>query len=349
MATGIEWTDESWNPVIGCSKVSPGCANCYAERMAMRLASIEKTAPHYAPCVWDESADKNSGWNGKTVFVPDAIKKPLHWRTPRRVFVCSMGDLFHGTVPFEWIDRIFAVMALCPQHTFQILTKRPERMKEYFDFLLSGNRKLGEALRHLAVDSIAARFMIAKAFGVQPGSDGNPPYKQFPNVWIGVTAEDQQRADERIPVLLEIPAAVRFVSIEPVLEGVDIRRFVYNSKKYYMAKCGCGWMGSSEYCLLHGEDNPVCPECYSNQLLDLDDLCLDWVIVGCETGPGARIDAETNKDILRIVDQCHSAGVPVFVKKTAALAKFGHWTWTKKGDPQPDWAVRQWPGVLNAG
>lgn len=121
----IEWTDATWNSIVGCSFVSAGCANCYAARMADRLASMGLN--QY------EMATSKGGWIGQAVLVDSAAEKPLRWKRPRRVFVNSMGDLFHESVPFEWIDRVIAVIALCPQHTFQILTKRPLRMKEYYE------------------------------------------------------------------------------------------------------------------------------------------------------------------------------------------------------------------------
>lgn len=163
----IEWTDKTWNPVTGCTKVSPGCKNCYAATMAKRLQAMEK--PKYK--------------NGFAVTChPESLGEPLKWRKPCKIFVCSMGDLFHEDVPFRFIDDVFYAIQACPNHTFQILTKRAERMFEYF-----------------------------KEFG-----------PSLPNVWLGVTAENQEQADKRIPLLLQTPAAVRFVSIEPMLGGVKL-------------------------------------------------------------------------------------------------------------------------------
>src|SRR3990167_5970484 len=123
MSTKIEWTDETWNPVTGCTKVSQGCKNCYAERLWPKVSAAEA---------------KREGWDKPRAFPdvrchPERLEAPLHWKKPRRIFVNSMSDLFHEDVPFIFIDRVFAVMALCPQHTFQILTKRPERMREYMN------------------------------------------------------------------------------------------------------------------------------------------------------------------------------------------------------------------------
>jgi len=132
-STSIACTDATWNPIIGCSRVSEGCKNCYAERMAGRLAAMGKR--QYQDVVGGGLAyGPNSGWTSKTALVESALSDPLNWRKPKRIFVCSMGDLFHEKVPFDWIDRVFAIMSLCPQHTFQVLTKRPERMAEYCDY-----------------------------------------------------------------------------------------------------------------------------------------------------------------------------------------------------------------------
>ena len=180
----IEWTDATWNPVRGCTRVSPGCGGpgdqggCYAERMAARFSKPGQWGHGYAEMVGGKPR-----WTGKVGLAPiDTIEAPLHWMTPRRIFVNSTSDLFHESILDEWIDRMFAIMALCPQHTFQVLTKRPERMRRFGS--LSAARPL-------------------------------------PNVWLGVSAERQQEADERIPLLLETPAAVRFVSTEPLLGPVD--------------------------------------------------------------------------------------------------------------------------------
>lgn len=176
MTTKIEWTNETWNPIVGCSKVSPGCKNCYAERMAKRLKAMRR--PQYQDVV-----DEN-GWTGKTVL-SGAMQKPFTWRKLRMVFVDSMNDLFHDTVPFEWIDDVMDVIKRCPQHTFQILTKRADRMEEYFS--------------------------------TRPVPD---------NVWLMVSVENQDAADERIPHLLRIKAGVRGISMEPLLGMVDLRPYL---------------------------------------------------------------------------------------------------------------------------
>jgi protein gp37 len=185
--TKIEWTEYSWNPVTGCTPASEGCQNCYAKRMATRLKG-RYGYPEDEPF--------------KVTLHPEKLKEPLKWKKPRRVFVCSMGDLFHEQVPDEYIAKVWEVMNNASQHTFLVLTKRPQRMK---DFLA----RLGWYIHD------------RDGYPMEAVLDEGGKYT-LKNVWLGVTAENQQRADERIPILLQIPAAVRFVSIEPMLGPVVI-------------------------------------------------------------------------------------------------------------------------------
>lgn len=283
--TNIAWTDFTWNPIIGCSKVSPGCQNCYAEKMAWRLHMMDVV--HYKGLV------NTNGWTGKVNFVKSALEKPLHWKTPRKIFVCSMGDLFHESVPFEQIDKVFAIMALCPRHTFQVLTKRPERMAEYFEETMRGDMAghIQWCARELARGQ-GRKIMNEAAVTAWP----------LPNVWLGTTAENQEMADKRIPDLLNCPAAKRFVSVEPMLDSVDITEF--EEEDWKCDSCGefyshfqdvaCNHCGYAER---HAE--------YRNQL--------DHVIIGAESGPKRRyLDNEHVRDLVR---QCKKAGVPVFVKQ----------------------------------
>jgi len=188
--TGIAWTDATWNPVTGCAKVSPGCVHCYSERMTHRMAHREKSIPKY-----DGLTDTRGHWTGEVRCHPDLLDMPIRWRKPRYIFVCSMSDLFHPAVPFEFIARVFLAMLAAPQHVYQVLSKRPERMVEFFE---RWNR----------------------AIDVPLPSKWRPA--PLPGIWLGVSAEDQERADERIPLLLRVPAAVRFVSLEPLLGPVDL-------------------------------------------------------------------------------------------------------------------------------
>ena len=213
MTTKIEWTDESWNPVTGCTKVSAGCQNCYAERMAKRLRG-RFGYPDDDPF--------------RVTLHPDRLEQPLRWRKPRRVFVCSMGDLFHEDVPDEFIDQVFAVMALAKEHTFQVLTKRPERMKSYLSDRATYQRVRKETeegdVCGLYLDSLCGwEFRQAQN---QWWTNLPPDRWPLPNVWLGTSVEDQATADERIPQLLECPAAVRFVSCEPLLSSVDLTRWL---------------------------------------------------------------------------------------------------------------------------
>jgi len=174
--TKIEWSEYVWNPVSGCHKVSKGCRNCYAERLWPRLAAPGQ--PYEGRQFTDVQCHV------------DRLEEPLSWRKPRRVFVNSMSDLFHKHVSDEFLDRVFAVMSSCPQHTFQILTKRPKRMQDY--------------------------IISRKHFSNWP----------LLSVWLGVSVENQETADERIPLLLKTPAALRFVSAEPLLGPIDLTNFL---------------------------------------------------------------------------------------------------------------------------
>lgn len=432
----IAWTNKTWNPIIGCSKISIGCTNCYAERMANRLAGMEmarcrnEVGDKYAYVV-----NKQGKWKNRVFCDDKALDIPLHWKKPRMIFVCSMSDIFHPTVPFEFIDKIMAVIALCPQHTFQCLSKRPKIMQNYFKKALprisalvynvkygqgkdifgydsgrrTGNRPTGQDMAtqktpregscfrrrvsdrnkdqsmqessggisttsRVSIDNnngcgqenddrgtqsslgisqsanpkgpnhqprewkkrrqLSEEFnfddiqptKISCAGGVksesaqaareqtpkdvfdgkassrnsqasQDGNDGKNDSNQIqnesksnisdnhtqdmethlswplPNLWLGVTAENQEMADKRIPILLQTPAAVHFVSNEPLLGEI-----VYT---------------------------------------DEDLKRLDWIIVGAESGPGARLCK--NEWVKDIVKQCKTAGVKCFVKQIHKL------------------------------
>ena len=229
--TGIEWTDATWNPIVGCSVVSPGCTNCYAMKMAARIEAMQP-GTHYAGTT--QASKAGAVWTGKLKFAPDSVlTQPLRWRRPRKIFVNSMGDLFHEDVPDEWIDRVFAIMALCPQHTFQVLTKRSARMRAYFSDPKQSARvviAMGEIIiasqgaEHGPYQGEAARLAAFRMRALDIiGPSGNLPLV-LPNVWLGVSAEDQRRADERVPDLLATPAAIRFVSAEPLLGPLDLTR-----------------------------------------------------------------------------------------------------------------------------
>lgn len=194
--TAIGWTEATWNPVTGCSHVSPGCVNCYAEALSLRFGRSKK------PWTAQNAAEN-------VMLHPERLNAPLRWREPRMVFVNSMSDLFHELVSDGFIERVFATMALAKRHTFQILTKRPERMLSWFERTESGATR---------------ETCVWNEYGML-GRDLTWPGWPLPNVWLGVSAEDQRRADERIPVLLDTPAAMRFISFEPLLERVEFAEY----------------------------------------------------------------------------------------------------------------------------
>ena len=283
MTTNISWTDETWNPVVGCSKVSEGCLNCYAERMAKRLAAMGMESPHKNP-EYMSVVDEN-GWTGKIELCEHRLDQPLHWRKPRRIFVCSMSDLFHNYVPFEFIHRVLTVFALCPRHIGQILTKRPERMLEYF---------------------------VKNKGWLQLSSSGKP----LPNLHLGVTCENQKRADERIPILLQIPAAKRFVSLEPLLEPIWLGDCLGINK--VMVVTGPTIEGGKVH-------TPIIKKQWTRKLKEIPSL-IDQVIIGCESRGGwaGRFQKEFNDAAIDIVRQCKAAGVKCHVKQIPINGKVSH-------------------------
>lgn len=282
--TNIEWTDETWNPVVGCKKVAPGCAHCYAETMAKRLAKMGQK--QYAAVV------NETGWNGKAVTVPEALDKPLRWRKGRRIFVCSMSDLFHDDVPFEYIAAVYGVMAACPQHTFQVLTKRPERMLEFMRWWQQPKAMFGlGASVHCKVGGVSV--FPTPAYRALTDAEHGKLQWPLPNVWHGTSIANQADADKNIPILLQVPSAVRFVSAEPLVGPVDLTPWPGNE---VIAWGHEGRVGIAEF--------------------EVKPPRLHWVIVGGESGPNARpCDVAW---IRSIVEQCKAAGVACFVKQLGA-------------------------------
>jgi protein gp37 len=255
--TSIEWTDASWNPIVGCTEISPGCANCYAARLA---ATRLKNTPQYkglavlrtgtvgdAEKTGELEEKAKPRWTGEVRFLPERLEEPLRWKKPRRIFVCDMGDLFHESVEHKWLLDIFQVMRECSHHTFQILTKRAARMKVW-------------------IETFA--------------------YNAPPNLWIGVSVENQHFADERIPLLLATPAAVRWISAEPLLGSVDLPAACEVSKH---------------------------PECWGRRI--------DWVVCGGESGANARPMSSYWACTLR--DRCQASGIPFFFKQWGEWAHVG--------------------------
>ncbi len=310
--SSIEWTETTWNPLVGCTRVSAGCEHCYAETMAKRLGAMAQAdidagrnpgkKRHYLNVL-----DKNGRWNGTVNLVEEALAEPLHWKKPRRVFVNSMSDLFHKDVPFEFIDKVFAVMALCPQHTFQCLSKRPERMAEYMGTLdAAGSRE--DIADHLGFSAPTMEFRTQD--GPLDMTAGEVLREQMswplPNVWLGTSVEDQKTADERIPHLLRCPAAVRWLSMEPLLGPVILKdQWLIDPRE-----CTCyePEYGHQIGCMFHGN-----PEAARGPWPGLD-----WIVVGGESGAGAKPMHPDWPRKLR--DQCVAAGVPYFFKQWGAWA-----------------------------
>ena len=289
--TKIEWTHRAgtkgvtWNPIRArnketggtghfCEKVSAGCKNCYAETFQKRF----KNPIRYAA----QDVDKVE------VFLDDkTLLEPLKWRKPRTVFVCSQTDLFLPHHKDQWIDQVFAVMALCPQHTFIVLTKRQDRMLRY-------TNRTDDKSRHPAMEYAALVAMTGRY--TTPALD----LRQWPlpNLWLGVSVEDQETANDRIPTLILTPATVRFISVEPLLGSINLKKIQVG--------------GYSELDSLAGT--------YWNDLTDMKGKipAIDWVIVGGESGNNAR---PMHPDWVRSLrDQCKAVGVPFFFKQWGAWA-----------------------------
>lgn len=285
--TKIEWADDSWNPIVGCSLVSPGCKNCYAMRVAHRLGKNPRLEGRYAGLT--EESKARPVWNGQVRLVEEVLAKPLSWKRPRRIFVNSMGDLFHGAIPPEAHDKVLRVVMAAHWHRFLVLTKRPARQRHFM---------ASSELQTLATELT------------------DDPTIEWPpaNLWLGVSAENQRWAEERVPKLVLTRAARRFVSAEPLLGPLDLSEWLHPGG-------------------------------------------LDWVIVGGESGPGAR---PCHPDWVRALrDQCVGAGVPFFFKQWGAYAP-GYCS-TDRGievilrdgrhfvdnDPRPEWrelTPAEWEG-----
>ncbi len=271
----IEWTDASWNPLLGCERVSAGCDGCYA----IRTARIRASNPHPAvSSAFDGLTGYKRGrldWTGQVNLLPGRLKEPLAWRKPKRIFVNSQSDLFHKDVPAEYIAKVFAVMLAVPHHTFQVLTKRHARMR-----------------------SVLSDPWFWSEVAVELGAlwKTSPPKPMMfvpPWIWIGVSVENQQWADTRVPALLETPAAVRWISAEPLLGPVRLRP---------------EWLTQP----------PVPGHCVDADGQRWHDGCqhcgrIEWLVAGGETGPGAR---PLHPEWLRSLrDECVQAGGLFFVKQ----------------------------------
>lgn len=302
MATNIEWAEESWNPVTGCTEVGAGCANCYAERWSARIAGCSTVTQRYKDVI-----GCNGHWNGTVLCHPDVLDKPSRWRKPRRIFVCSMSDLFHPKVPFDFVHRVFGVMAQLPQHQFQVLTKRPEVALKYADCL---------------------------------------PWPR--NIWLGTSVEDVASLKHRLPYLLKCPAAIRWLSIEPLLEEIDLIRNIVYINEYYCARCEewseggdedycpqceknysqptkdekCPHCGESDYeavcssCEASGEDGGLSSACcWESEIMDCIRRKLQWIVVGGENAPEWASRGVELAWVRNIRDDCQELGIPLFIKQ----------------------------------
>lgn len=275
----IEWTGKTWNPLAGCRILSPGCTNCYAMKLAYRLAAMGQAK-------YQGTTKLTKGgpvWTGRINTDDAALDIPLKTKKPTTWFLNSMSDLFVEGVETSFLDRVFAVMAITPQHTYQILTKRPDRMRDYMHRLMVEPCHVGSI-----VDDM--------------GGDWSQVSTPLPNVWLGTSVERQQEADQRIPRLLQTPAAVRFLSCEPLLGPVDLTRIPWRFNAF------------------SGETVKTVNALTGN--ITVNDpvfgggggiVGIDWVICGGESGPSAR---PMHPDWARSLrDQCQAAGVPFFFKQ----------------------------------
>jgi len=376
--SSIQWCDATWNPTRGCSVISEGCHNCYAMRQAHRFNKPGGAFEGYTKAT--KATKAGPQWTGKVSIAEKALDWPLRYKghpdaiaegRPTRIFVNSMSDLFHEWLSDEDIDRVFAVMAQARKHIYQILTKRAERMRQYSAGMIALSPK-ERTLR-----------LVSAMWGGKPPS--NPVHVgelewPFPWVWLGVSAENQERADERIPDLLATPAAVRFVSAEPLLSGItlpDLRK----SRNLHMCMSVSGALrnrrfrgltsssgrplndAEAKFALqqLHNKGVKVIPMgggCtgFSDQTgcPGHENPSLDWVIVGGESGPKARpCDVSW---IRSIKDQCQAASVPVFVKQLGGNVRDRNdagfdadtHTWAEGEDTGKPVNPRAWPSVIEA-
>lgn len=296
--TTIEWCrnddgtlGKSWNVTRGCSTISPGCEHCYAMKMAHRFSA------HGQPYDGLTKLTKHGPrWTGEVRCVLEMLEAPLHWRKPTRIFVDSMSDLFHDKVPDEFIAAVFGVMAACPQHTFIVLTKRAKRMREWFAWLGKADPDGSFPLHRDVVRRHLAKYKFDAPYA--------PTIRwPLPDVWLGVSVENQEAADERIPYLLETPAAVRWVSVEPMLGAINLRHIDADAA---------------------GSTSPCQVDALTGRHTDMGRPCadvtrLDWVICGCESGPNARpMDLNWARSLR---DQCQAAGASYFLKQATVGGK----------------------------
>ncbi|MFG2412330.1 DUF5131 family protein [Streptomyces goshikiensis] len=408
--SNIEWTEQTWNPTTGCDRISPGCDNCYALTMAKRLKAMGQAK-------YQSDGDPRTSGPGFGIAThADALTEPLRWKKPRKIFVNSMSDLFHARVPRDFLVQVFAVMAATPQHTYQILTKRPERAARILTDLCTcgAGHPPGEHFRssmEWAATSHSPTYVPGLKHGIYHRT-GWP----LPNVWIGTSVEDQKRADLRIPALINIPAAVRFLSCEPLLGPVDLTPWLTPISPLPPEQAPTSWAdwtwpewipasvreavegfwGADQYRTprdwmrnMHEQQAPAFgarvttddgfgpdPKQVTGRYVHAwnnigrlirDDgtvaytsfgharkrteLPIDWVIVGGESGPGAR---PANPDwVAGLAATAEAAGAATFVKQLGSAWATANGASDRKGGAPDDWPadlrVRQYPTPVKAG
>ena len=294
--TEISWTDATWNWLLGCTRVSDGCVNCYAETMASRFSGPGKYYEGIA-----KRTKAGPRWTGKVVRAgAEKLFQPLSWTRPRMIFVNSMSDTFHEKVPHEWIDCAFAVMRLAPQHRYQVLTKRPDRARAYFTDPAMPDR----------VEKLVAAYLRGgrgKHAPISWVNDGTGCY--LGNAWLGTSIENEEAARKRLPDLLQTPAAIRFVSLEPLLGPIDTERWFPSPYQMMMRCTRCHWVGCS------APHRELCPQC-ETQMIILGTR-IDWAIVGGESGSGARPMHPAWPREIR--DACLASGTPFHFKQWGAF------------------------------
>lgn len=291
--TNIGWTNKTWNPVRGCERVSPGCKKCYAEILAARHSYEGGWGQKLARFVERPGGEKEARWTGVIQTIDAALTIPLGWKKPSRIFVNSMSDLFHKDVPGDFIDAVLDTIKLCHLrglgHTFQLLTKRPDRMMKF--------------MRH---------------------------YEPLPNLWLGVSAEDQATFDERVPLLLQTPAAVHWVSLEPLLGSINLRGYGFGPD--YLE----GWTVEPRCCGRPDFDNgdACCGKPEAEQVRMMNRIA--WGVVGAESGSDFRLmDIEAARSI---IGQFRDAGVPLFVKQDNGPRPGMQGRFTAE-----EWAIKEYP------
>ena len=322
--SAIEWLwpkgfkGMAWNPITGCTKTSPGCANCYAETMSIRFQGVQGYGGNYL-----------AGQPGQAaiLFHEDRLQQPFHWKNPRCVFVNSVSDLFHEDVPFEWVEKILAVIALNPQHLFLALTKRPERMLEYFTM----DRGISDVQSEVMAMAEAKFGIVWDARGSNPANYRPRPWNPeslarrrafpgwpLPNLWLGTSVENQHFADIRLPILRRVPAAVRWASVEPMLGAIDFSKHFERFDS-------------------QGRNVTGIPRMWDED----DTTSIDWAVFGGESGPGARpMHPGWLYQGIQVAD---AAGIPVFFKQ------WGNWRPRTLGDKGTVRMVKFKRGTPNPG